>query len=70
MSDPCAGCQCPTEVSSKSVLQERQERVSHKSVLQECQVSVLQERQIRVLEKKCQARGLKCQVRVSYKSVK
>ena len=35
-----AGCQCPTRVSSKSVLQEYQESVSSTRVLQERQERV------------------------------
>ena len=66
-----AGCQCPTRVSSKSVLQECQERVSvgeevsNKSVLQACQVrSVKQECFTRVTSKSV---SQECQVRVSQK---
>ena len=37
-----AGCQCPTRVSRKSVLQECQERASHKSLTRVSSKSVLQ----------------------------
>ena len=61
-------------MSSKSVLQECQVRVSHKTVKQEVSSkSVLQECQVRVSEKKCQVRVSEksiSQARMSHKSVK